>query len=302
MAEIENTAVEGEPQEKVFEQPFSELVQVTPSLAKEWLDRNVKNRGQRSKAVAAYGRDINGGDWVVTGETIKFDWFGNLIDGQHRLEAVVATQRSIQTFVVYGVPPKAQDRIDSGVPRSFRDQLQLAEVKYASTLSALCRRIFLWEPPHNERVDFSKAKVTHADLERTMAAHPEVFECAEFVEPLANKVGVARSRLAFVYWVFRQIDQELGQEFVTKLASGANLADGDPILALRERIRREGSGSKARNYESMLVWLSVYAWNHWMDGRAVAKLQLPPGGMKSENFPRIKMIKRDRFESNADQF
>jgi hypothetical protein len=64
----------------------SELVEITPAMAREWLEKNIENnRGVGAQVVDAYARDMLAGKWYIPGDPIRFDEDGNLIDGQHRL-------------------------------------------------------------------------------------------------------------------------------------------------------------------------------------------------------------------------
>lgn len=67
-----------------------EQVQMTPGLAKKMLASNADNqRNLRMSKVEQYVRDMLAGHWPITGETIKVATDGALIDGQHRLTAVL---------------------------------------------------------------------------------------------------------------------------------------------------------------------------------------------------------------------
>lgn len=67
----------------------TELVPVTPSLAREWLmNKNTKNRPLRPSHVETLRESLVRGEQVTTHQGIAFDAEGVLIDGQHRLAAV----------------------------------------------------------------------------------------------------------------------------------------------------------------------------------------------------------------------
>lgn len=66
----------------------TEFVRVTPSLAREWLKMNTKNRAIRSSHVETLRQSFERGEQVTTHQGIAFDKEGILIDGQHRLSAI----------------------------------------------------------------------------------------------------------------------------------------------------------------------------------------------------------------------
>lgn len=89
---------------------------ITPGKAKEYLDLNFeKNRRKSAESISAYGRDMTARTWVFTGDPIKFDTNGRLVDGQHRLEAIIASGVPKQINVVRGLIPDAVMCIDKGI-------------------------------------------------------------------------------------------------------------------------------------------------------------------------------------------
>src|SRR5664279_4273925 len=68
---------------------------ITPSLAATYLEANIKNRKVKEKAVQRYAADMVAGEWMLTGEAIKFSDEGSLLDGQNRLRAIVMSRTPI---------------------------------------------------------------------------------------------------------------------------------------------------------------------------------------------------------------
>lgn len=98
-------------------------VLVTPEMAREWLEAtNIDNRIIRKKVVARYATMMRNGDWKPTHQGVAFS-ARRLIDGQHRLSAIVAsgkpqwvivfTEQSDETFAV----------LDHGKNRTLRDEV-----------------------------------------------------------------------------------------------------------------------------------------------------------------------------------
>src|SRR5262245_56702506 len=79
------------------------LVYVTPDVAKLWLEKENKNRGIKLFVLERLKRSLQNGRWEINGETIIFDPYGRLIEGQHRLQAVVETGTSIWSLIVHGI-------------------------------------------------------------------------------------------------------------------------------------------------------------------------------------------------------
>jgi hypothetical protein len=100
---------------------------VTPEMAAHWLENaNDDNRFLSEPFVARLARDIRAGQWKLTHEGIAFDVHGRLIDGQHRLWAVVQAEIPVRMYVWLNVAPESLMVINIGRPRSLADNLRLS--------------------------------------------------------------------------------------------------------------------------------------------------------------------------------
>lgn len=66
-----------------------EVETITPELAADLLSRNMKNRPVSQQRVRKYMAAMVAGKWLLNGEAIKISIDGRLIDGQHRLKAII---------------------------------------------------------------------------------------------------------------------------------------------------------------------------------------------------------------------
>lgn len=98
---------------------------IDPRLAEEMLKTSAGNRKIRQHQVDDLAAAISRGEWRSISQCIGFNVRGQLIDGHHRLNAVVKSGVSIETIVVYGLPLDAVDVTDIGVKRSYADRLNL---------------------------------------------------------------------------------------------------------------------------------------------------------------------------------
>lgn len=106
--------------------PTVTRMMVTPSQAARWLDNdNNRNRPVSDAVVQRYARDMKAGQWRLTHQGIAFDPQGVLLDGQHRLWAVVEADRAVEMHVWFNVPADGLMVIDGNRPRSLADHLRL---------------------------------------------------------------------------------------------------------------------------------------------------------------------------------
>src|ERR1044071_5653365 len=64
-------------------------VEVTPEIAADLLTLNDENRPVKPSVVKQYVDDMRKGKWHFAGDSVKISKTGRLLDGQHRLMAIV---------------------------------------------------------------------------------------------------------------------------------------------------------------------------------------------------------------------
>ena len=119
------------------------LVNVTPELAREWIADNNFNRPLKPRLVSEYARQIRSGSWRRTHQGIAFDERGVVIDGQHRLWAIVESGQTVPLLVFLNENPSAHESLDNGRVRSHLDVVRLElldqtiKQKHLSSLKAM---------------------------------------------------------------------------------------------------------------------------------------------------------------------
>jgi len=96
---------------------------ITPAIARSILAMNIGNRNVRTSVVSKYAKDMKNGMWLTTPEGIAIDKTGNLIDGQHRLHAIVESGVSQNMLVFRNVDPEVYSKLNRGLVRSYADAL-----------------------------------------------------------------------------------------------------------------------------------------------------------------------------------
>lgn len=241
--------------------PSASVVVVTPEIASRWLAKNAKNRNIRSSVVAAYARDMAGGNWQLTGEAVKFDRSGNLIDGQHRLMAVVRAGVSVPLFIVRGLSAEAQDVMDSGAKRQAADALHLNGHKNASVVAA-CARLALALSKGPGAV---KNAWTNSEIAEWVDANPGVEEAAANATNLRKVIDLSPSVIALTWLTFSEINADDCAEFWSSIANNSTEGPGDPRNTLIRRVaaaRRSGE----RLTQPTQVMFVTRAWNAWRKG------------------------------------
>jgi hypothetical protein len=98
---------------------------INAQTAKKYLEENKCNRPIKQRLVDQYAADMKAGNWGFTHQGIAFSADGTLLDGQHRLEAVVLSNAKIKMVVTRGVDSSVQLVMDDHAKRTAGDALSL---------------------------------------------------------------------------------------------------------------------------------------------------------------------------------
>ena len=112
------------------ERTINGKITITPEMAREFLKRN-KNRDICKSHIADLARDMVSGNWDLGFDAIAFDNFMNLLNGQHRLLAIIKSNTAQEFNVIWGATKKDQKVGDQNKSRGLYDIARLDGVKIA---------------------------------------------------------------------------------------------------------------------------------------------------------------------------
>ena len=102
------------------------IVNVTPDIARTWLVNNNFNRPRNSETTAKYVRQIREGHWRMTHQGIALTKNGFLLDGQHRLWAILETGATLPMRIFVNEPIENYSVIDCGRNRSNLENVRMS--------------------------------------------------------------------------------------------------------------------------------------------------------------------------------
>jgi len=114
----------------------TQIMTITPAMAKEMLKKNTNNRPLRIRLADAYAVIMKRGEWKLTHQGIAFDVKGNLIDGQTRLTALVKSGTNVQMVVATDCDPQTFKFLDIGKKRSPSDIFFIEGVKNSVSITS----------------------------------------------------------------------------------------------------------------------------------------------------------------------
>ncbi len=230
---------------------------ITPNQAKAYLKANTHNRVLRQDRIDLYTNEIRAGRWRVTHQGIAFDDEGTLIDGQHRLLAIIKADRPIKIQVTRGIPKSdgglfAQDLIDVGGKRSVADSLHLSHgVHNANVVSGVANAIVQICAPSTRTSSVGLA------LAVLRIYGPSIHTAIQLV---GNFKPAKKSPIIATIAFAMQIDPNAVSLFACQISRGEDIRVGDPAFCLREYMINRGlqTGRLASQFAIECVANSIY--------------------------------------------
>ena len=253
------------------------LTSITPSLAEEMLKKNMGNRPLNILHADKLAKEMVSGRWKVNGDTICLNG-DRIIDGQHRLHAIIQSGITCEILVVDGLDYDVFDTKDVGKRRSPGDTLGARGEKNACRLAAA---LVLIDKYVTGRIEKSVA-YSNTEMEELLMKYP----AARFSIQTNNSVKglLTPAVLDACHYIFSRKDPVMADMFVDKVMRGTDLSEGSPWYVLREKLVNN-SLAKAKLNKSYLMALCIKAWNHSRTGTTVKVLKYAQDGINSEAFP-----------------
>lgn len=210
-----------------------QVVSVTPEIARKWLGRNAGNRPLKMAHVARLASAIRNGKWKLTGDPVRFSDTGKLIDGQHRLQAIVDAEMTVQCVVMHGLNDDIFDVIDSGSPRSKADAVFIQYGLPVAKSGLLASTAGLAYQYANGSPSF-KGKVPSDELLKYIGANPDLVDAVSHIyDTTPHENPVAKSIAAAFYFFACRKDPALAESFIVRFMVGAVEGANDNLLYLR---------------------------------------------------------------------
>jgi len=277
------------------------IEKITPAIAERYLATMKNNRSVVANLVDRYTAEMSAGQWKVTGESIKFNTRGELIDGQHRLLACIRSGITIEVDVRRGILPEAFMNIDTGGRRTPGHLLQVAGFNYTNNIASTIRQAC-------SLLEIDAKEVAPSSLGKKRIAPCLLLEWAEeHQEELTVAIRATSGRdarvvcappglFAALYFLFAQHNPQGTKEFFEALIQGIGFEtdSNDPVYMLRKSILAL-KASKAKRGHHYLAAIVIKAWNAFQNRESIYQLKYVEG---SEEWPEIN---RRTVRASADQ-
>lgn len=253
------------------------VVRVTPAMAKDWLSKNTFNRAPQHKIVERYASDMIIGDWRLTGDTIKFASTGELIDGQHRLLAIIRSRLAQKMLVVNGLDKEVFYMLDIGKKRSFHDVLAINDYTNTALTAATIRTCYIWTKTKFKSFKSDAPSSHNYDvLMDFITKNPSIKKSIHNQISLGRNYLIPDSILAAMHWILKKIDAEKADDFIFKMTTGLELINSSPIYIARkkvEQLRRQGNSLRKQEYINVII----QTWNAYYNRKPLTQIILKTG-------------------------
>jgi hypothetical protein len=224
-------------------EPYNAVLEVTPSMAARWLEGNTHNRPVNQGHVERLASEMKAGRWRVTHQGLAFSASGRLLDGQHRLWAIVMADVPVQTRVFFNESAENIECLDGGLGRTSADRMSLGnrfgreiDHKHLATLRCMVRGLKPFTRlSYGQEADLL---ARHMDAVCFALKHLTIGERARGVATAVTKAVVARA--------FYSVDHARLIHFCQVLKTGmATSAADEPIILLRDYLVFSEKGRSA---------------------------------------------------------
>lgn len=235
-----------------------------PQDAQKILAKTRDNRPIRRGWVLHLADLMRRGQWHATHQGIAIDQDGHLIDGQHRMLAVIESGQSIGILVSRGLSKTAYRDIDSGLARTMGDRLKLLSDPKANQVACSLVRSYVvaTQETSGRRIAIDQVDNIFLTMSDEFATVAECFK--------RTIVGLTRADIGAALVCYLSKHKSKAEEFIDGYLSGEGMRKGEAPMALRDTLftRRIGYGQVHTAY-----WKAMFATQAHYEEREIKALQ-----------------------------
>lgn len=254
---------------------------ITPEVAARMLEKNDINRPLSKQRVEYYARQMREGKWQLNGESISVAADGTLLNGQTRLNAVIAAGIAVPMLIVSGVKKETFATFDQGRNRTNGDIFSIAGIPNASKISTIVTRYVALRNNHSFMNDDSSISggsytkdslkyMTKGDLLKIYEQNADVFRtallfCDGLIKREVKLLMLSEIASFYVYEIVdKGHDNEVVERFLTGLFSKRTTHSAS--LQLYKKLI-DSKQSSAKLSSVMKTNLFIKTWNAYIEGR-----------------------------------
>jgi len=226
------------------------ICEINSETAFEWLKKNENNRNLKLAQAKKIAKSIQLDQWKCNHQPIAFDWNNKLIDGQHRLWAILKSNKTVSVRVTVNCEPESIKTVDTGTARSNGDMLVLSGHKNATKKAATLKQYLCFKNYPNLPWNSSETTFSAITVENALQEIESIYDLDQIIKftkscTHANKKLIHTSASTFyILALDAGYDHEKIEEYLNQIATGAKL-DTDDITY---RLRRQWDYAEPEDY------------------------------------------------------
>lgn len=248
---------------------------ITPEMAQDIMTLNSNNRPVKHVTVEDYAETMKADKWLYTSESVfAIDTDLHLMNGQHRLLAIIKSAKSQYFDIATGFDPDTYKVLDKGRNRTTGDTFALEGIKEHNKVAAVATFILAYSTmgkvTSGSRVRGISDTIL-VDWIRDERNKKRVVECVQTADVLYRHgrwlSPTVYAGMLFLLGGVRKTDAE---EFLTRLATGEDLSSthNSTIYCLRRILEKwdenkKKDWGKAKNNEYKVRYV-ITAWNYYV--------------------------------------
>ena len=244
----------------------AKFVFITPELAREMLGRSTKNRKISQSVVRKYAREMSTGCWLNNAQPIIFNG-DQVLNGYHRLTAVIEANTGVWFLVVDSVDPIAMRTMDTGRNRTLGQMFLIDGEKAPDELAALVKVLKSYRTTNGS--SFVRTGFTSLDYYEQLGNETAV---RDFASLYVRKVPfrIPRGFYAAIHYLLAAKDKDQADTYMDQLITGQSIQKGDPAYAMRETLL-EIDDARPQSVLSTIGNAIVDMWNEFRQDHEIHK-------------------------------
>jgi len=240
---------------------------ITPEIAAKYLGQNDNNRPLQPSWVKRLTESMLRNEWTINGEAIKIGVSGNVLDGQHRLHAIIKSGASIQTVVMHNVSDQVFLTLDQGKRRSASDGFAIEGYTNTNTLAAATRAAYAI----SHGGDFGKY-LSVPLMQSILMQHPSLPAWTAFFRSKSARNLFQSSIIAVAALAEEKHGHASVLAFMEPLFSGINIDSESPMLVLRQRMIESRASRIVTRAQTQAAY-SIKTWNAYITNKKIGVLR-----------------------------
>lgn len=285
------------------------IMDVTPELAMRWLEKNTHNRPIRHTLVETYALTMKRGEWRLTPEPIAFckpfvdpatlqKKPETLIEGQHRLWAVIESGVTCKFTVWFGCEPEEFTVIGQGSERTNGDILAVTrkDLKDPTLTASVITAFIRHGLGQNNSVE---AWMVRKVLEHMGDEVQAVVEAKKMLKKRCNRQLLASLCLAHL------CNPSMAGLITRQMFDAVGFTEHDPIRAVYLYLQSQLSATAQRDTSDVQFYKISHGISARMQGRSLKVLRITTEGVKwlrEAGQPRLDPLVKSLFGRTPGNF